>query len=71
MSWSRSVFSSNVSEIGFDDEKHELLVTWNSGKVSAYEGVTEEKADEIARAPSVGQALNMEIKPFFRHRYVR
>jgi hypothetical protein len=69
MSWSRSVFSSNISEIGYDSEAGEMIVTWNSGKVSAYADVPEDVADECSRAPSVGQFVNSQIKPFYGHRY--
>jgi len=69
MSWSQSVFSTMVSEIGYDPDSQELLVTWaKSGKVSAYKGVPEEKALEIANAASVGRAVN-EIKDQYPHRY--
>ena len=72
MSWDRPVFSSNVSSVGFDSESGDLLVTWSkSGKVSAYAGVPEDKALELSRAPSVGQMLNSDIKPYYQHRYVR
>ena len=70
MSWSKSVFSSNVSEIGYDDETQELLVTWKNGRKSAYAGVPEGLADQVSRAGSVGGMLNSDIKPFFGHRYV-
>ena len=70
MSWSQAVYSSNVSEVGYDSDTGELLVTWaKSGKVSAYQGVPETKALEGANAPSVGQWVNDEIKPYYSHRY--
>lgn len=69
MTWFKSVFSSNVSEIGYDPDTQELLVRWNSGKVSAYKGATEDEAQQAANAPSVGQFLNSEIKPNYSHRY--
>ena len=69
MSWQNSVFSSNVSEIGYDDETGEMLVVWNSGRTSAYAGVPEDVALQASKAPSVGQFLNTEIKPFYAHRY--
>ena len=56
-------------EIGYDSDTRELLVTWNSGKRSAYAGVPEELAHQLANAPSVGTMLNNEIKPFYSHRY--
>lgn len=71
MAWERNVFSSNVQAVGYDDESEELLVTWKNGKVSAYQGVPEETADALAKAPSVGTMLNMDIKGRYPHRYVR
>ena len=70
MSWSKSVFSSNVREVGYDEESGDLLITWNSGKRSAYSGVPEDLAEQCAKAASVGSFLNSEIKPNFSHRYV-
>ena len=69
MSWSQSVFSENVSEVGYDDESGELLVVWKSGKTSAYQGVPEDVALKLANAPSVGKMINDEIRPYFQHRY--
>jgi len=70
MSWSQSVFSSVVSEVGYDSDSGELLVTWSkSGKVSAYQGVPEDVAQRLANAPSVGQMINDEIKPYYYHSY--
>jgi hypothetical protein len=70
MSWSRSVYSTNVSEVGYDTDNNELLITWlKSGKTSAYAGVSEDMAEACARAPSVGQFVNSEIKDKYPHRY--
>lgn len=70
MSWQQNVYSSMVSSVGYDDETQELLVTWaKSRRVSAYRGVPEDKALELANAPSVGQMINSGIKPYFEHRY--
>ena len=56
-------------EIGYDDQTGEMLVTWQNGKTSAYGGVSEQLADEISRAPSVGEAINSQIKGVYGHRY--
>ena len=70
MSWSQHVNSEMVSEVGYDSDSGELLVTWlRSGKVSAYQGVPEDVATRLANAPSVGQMINAEIKPYFSHSY--
>ena len=69
MTWEKNVYSSNVSTIGYDAETQEMYVSWTKGKRSIYSGVPESVAEEIATAPSVGQALNMNIKPYYGHRY--
>jgi hypothetical protein len=48
-----------------------MTVTWKSGRVSAYSGVDESLALQIANAPSVGQAINSQVKNQFSHRYIR
>lgn len=70
MSWTRNVFSSNVAQVGYDSERKGLVVHWSSGRTSFYEGVSEEQADEVSNAASVGERLNTDIKPFFGHRYI-
>jgi hypothetical protein len=69
MSWTKAVYSSMVSEIGYDDEAEELVVRWARGKESGYKGVPEDVAIECANAPSVGEYINSEIKPSYPHRY--
>ena len=72
MSWMKDVYSSMVSQVGWDDSTNELLVKWSkSGKVSAYSGFDEAKAYELSTAPSVGQMVITEIKSSgAKHRYV-
>lgn len=67
--WSKDVYSSNVSSIGYDEEKKEMYVTWTRGKRSIYSGVPEQLAIDVANAASVGSMLNAEVKPFYAHRY--
>lgn len=69
MSWEKSVYSSNVQSVGWDDNG-DLLVTWSAGKRSAYANVPEELAVQASNAASVGTFLNAEVKPYFSHRYV-
>jgi len=57
-----------VSEIGYDDETKEMLVTWAKGGQGAYLDVPEDVADACARAPSVGQYIITEIKSFYSYR---
>jgi hypothetical protein len=70
MAWERSVFSSMVESIGYDDTTQEMTVTWKNGRRSAYSGVPEDEALDIANAPSVGQAINQRIKNQYGHRYI-
>jgi hypothetical protein len=70
MSWTKSVYSSHIARVEYDSDKQELLVHWKNGRVSAYEGVDESTAHQLANAPSVGQFLHGEIKPNYKHRYV-
>ena len=70
MSWSKAVYSTMVSEIGYDDDTKEMLVTWaKSGKISAYKDVPEDVAVEASNAPSVGQFVISEIRDQYPHRY--
>ena len=69
MTWTKTVYSSMVAEVGYDAEQKELYITWTRGKRSIYSGVPEELAQQVANAPSVGSILNSDIKPYYSHRY--
>ena len=65
MAWSKPVFSSMVSEVGWDESTEELTVTFaKNGKTAAYKGFDEGTAEQLSRAPSVGSMFLSEIKPF-------
>lgn len=66
----KQVFSSNVSELGYQSEPPALLVRWAKGRTSEYAGVDEKLFEELTKAPSVGSALNERVKGKFPHRYV-
>lgn len=64
-SWSKPVFSSLLSEVGWDEENQELTVTFaKSGKTAAYKGFDEGKAISLSHAASAGGTFLAEIKPF-------
>jgi hypothetical protein len=71
MSWSKSVYSSHVVSVGWNDETEELEVEFANGRVAGYKGVPEDVAMRLAHAPSVGAMLRDEIKNQFPFRYVR
>lgn len=63
--WSKSVFSEMVSEVGWDGDTEELLVTFiKNGKTAAYKGFDEGTAERLSRAASVGGTVLSEIRPF-------
>ena len=71
-SWSKPVFSEMISEVGWDEDAKELLVTFKKkGRTAAYKGFDEGTADQLSRAPSVGSMFLSDIKPFASNwRYV-
>lgn len=69
MDWEHDVYSTTASKIGYNSETFELFVTWKNGKRSVYSGVPQDVAEQVAFAPSVGQALNSRVKDAYSHRY--
>lgn len=71
LDWDTQVFSSNVQSVGYNRQTSTLVVVWKkNGKRSAYAGVPENIADELARAPSVGSMMRTEIIPVYQHKYM-
>lgn len=68
--WTVQVYSTNVAQVGYDEATKSLIIHWVKGRISAYEGVPEELALELSKAPSVGSMLSTEIKGKFPHRYL-
>ena len=64
-SWTKSVFSSLLSDVGWDEDNQELTVTFaKNGKTAAYKGFDEGVAMNLSHAPSAGSMFLHEIKPF-------
>jgi hypothetical protein len=57
-----AVGSSNISEIGYDQMSETLEVMFNNGSVYQYYNVGQALFDELMKAPSKGQFLNVYIK---------
>ena len=70
MKWNQRVYSSHVDRVGWDEETSELVIEWKNGKTSAYAGVSEDLAQQVANAPSVGTMIHNQIKGVYPHRYV-
>jgi hypothetical protein len=60
--------STNVAQIGYDPETSELVVVFQKGGRYVYAGVPAALAESVMSAPSVGSALNSDIKGFYPHR---
>ena len=70
VSWT-GVYSSNVNRVGYDDESQTLLVEWaKGGRMSSYQGVPADVAGDAAKAWSVGNFINQEVKGRYAHKYV-
>lgn len=66
----KDVFSSHVNQIGYDAEKSELHVAWDTGKRSVYSEVPQDVAHGVMNNWSVGSAIREQIKPNYQHRYL-
>ena len=62
MQW---VDSSNLEQVGYDEDKMELHVGFKNGSSYVYTGVPPEIFDQLLGAPSKGSFLNREIKDVY------
>jgi len=62
-----SIFSSNISSIGYDIQSAILEVEFSSGEIYQYFNVSEYLYNNLMSASSKGQFLNDYIK--YNHRY--
>lgn len=60
------VKSSTVDTITYDPHSHVMTVTYLTGHVYQYSGVTDSEYKGCLTAPSVGKHLNKHIKPMKR-----
>ena len=65
----KSVYSSHVDTVSYDDETQELSVKWDTGKTSVYAGVPPDTASQVMNSWSVGTALHQAVKGKYEHRY--
>lgn len=63
------VWSDAVQAVAYDAASAEFSVRWANGKVSVYSGVPPDRAEEIARSPSVGAAVWELRRGGHGHRY--
>jgi hypothetical protein len=61
------VESSNVAEVGYDEESATLQVTFNNGSSYQYFDVPEQLFEGLLHADSVGEYLAAQIKGSYRY----
>jgi hypothetical protein len=62
-----SVSSTNISELGYDEDRRVLEVLFHGGSVYQYFDVPPQIYNELRQASSVGQYINANIKGHFRY----
>jgi len=62
-----TVSSSNISELGYDQERRILEVLFLNGSVYQYFDVSPQIYSELRQASSIGQYINSNIKGNFRY----
>jgi len=63
----QAVISSNISEVGYDENSRTLEVLFTNGNLYQYFDVPPQIYAELMQAGSVGQYLNANIKGNFRY----
>ncbi len=64
------VSSSNVSEIGYNEENQEVYVRFLNGSIYVYKGVPQFEFDGLLNAPSVGSYLHRNYKNVYPYERV-
>ena len=65
----KSVFSSHVDKIGYDETTGELHVVFQDGKHAIYSGVPGKEGSDVVNAASVGSAMHQLIRGKYAFRY--
>jgi hypothetical protein len=66
----KTVYSSHIAAIGYDESAKRLDVEYQTGKKAAYMNVPPEVARNVVNAPSVGSALHQLVRGRFEFGYV-
>ena len=61
------VSSSNIAEIGYDEDRRILEILFHSGRCYQYFDVSPQLYRELRQASSIGQYINANIKGHFRY----
>ena len=61
----KQVSSSNVAEIGYEEETEEVYVKFLNNSLYVYKGVPRHEFDGLLHAPSVGSYLHRNYKNIY------
>lgn len=61
----KAVESSNILEVGYDEDGEVLYITFNSGVTYSYDMVPQAIYEELLAADSVGSYFNKNIKGYY------
>jgi hypothetical protein len=65
------VHSTAIARIYYSARRHELFVSFNSGRVYVYFGVPEQEYRDFLAAPSLGQYFNEHIRDHYDYRELK
>lgn len=68
MSWSKPVLSGRATEVSYDPETRQMVLTWRNGKNTTYFDVDEDVALQCSNAASVSEFVNTELTPNYKYR---
>lgn len=63
----KSVKSSNINAIGYDEKERILEIEFSNGGVYKYHEVPKEVYDKLLQSPSIGKAVWAEIRGRYRY----
>jgi len=66
----KAVTSSNINRVGYNPASETLFVEFHGGRLYAYDGVPAKVYREFEAASSLGQFLNLIIKPGYSFRQI-
>ena len=70
MTTMRKIYSSHIDEVGYDADRQEFHVHWQTGRKSIYSNVPPQLAHTILNASSVGEMVSSALKKGgYPHRY--
>ena len=65
------VSSSNVAEVGYDEETQEVYVRFLNGSLYVYKGVPKFEYEGLLNAPSVGSYLHRNFKNVYPYERIK